>query len=204
MSGFTPSPTIPNTGAANAPTTGQHNKNELWVDTTGDLWVCTVSGTPGTWINASLGTSSVSTVFTRTGAVVATTGDYTAAQVTNAADLSSAAEQDFTGLVGMDAGSNTGDFATFTTNAAVSSGVAFTPLATSDSVIYVPVNATTAGTVVITMGPSTGAENAVIPTSNIVALSEPVYTLRVPMNWKVIVTKAGTTVVIGTVNIQAC
>jgi hypothetical protein len=38
-------------------------------------------------------------VFGRTGAVVATTGDYTAAQVTNAADLSAAGAQNFTGNV---------------------------------------------------------------------------------------------------------
>ena len=41
----------------------------------------------------------ISSVFTRTGAVVATTGDYTAAQVTNAADLSTAATQTFAGAI---------------------------------------------------------------------------------------------------------
>lgn len=46
----------------------------------------------------------VTSVFGRTGAVVATSGDYTAAQVTNAADKSSASNQVFTGQVN----SNTG------------------------------------------------------------------------------------------------
>lgn len=41
----------------------------------------------------------VSSVFTRTGAVTAQSGDYTAAQVTNAADKSSASAQTFTGNV---------------------------------------------------------------------------------------------------------
>lgn len=42
-------------------------------------------------------TGSVSSVFGRTGAVVAATNDYTAAQVTDAADKSSASAQNFTG-----------------------------------------------------------------------------------------------------------
>jgi hypothetical protein len=42
----------------------------------------------------------VLSVFTRTGTVTAQSGDYTAAQVTNAADKSSASEQDFTGAIG--------------------------------------------------------------------------------------------------------
>jgi hypothetical protein len=46
-----------------------------------------------------LTSAPVTTVFGRAGAVVAASGDYTAAMVTNAADLSSAAAQVFTGLV---------------------------------------------------------------------------------------------------------
>jgi len=45
------------------------------------------------------GTGAVSSVFTRTGAVVAASGDYTAAQVTNAADKSSGAAQVFSAEV---------------------------------------------------------------------------------------------------------
>lgn len=45
------------------------------------------------------GGGAVSSVFGRTGAVVATAGDYTAAMVTNAADKSSASTQAFTATV---------------------------------------------------------------------------------------------------------
>ena len=51
-----------------------------------NLFVCTTTGTPGTW-TVQGGSGAVSSVFTRTGAVTAQTGDYTAAQVTNAFDL---------------------------------------------------------------------------------------------------------------------
>ncbi len=57
--------------------------------TTPGIWLCTVAGSPGTWINALAAGSAVSSVFTRTGAVVATTGDYAVAQVTGAAPIAS-------------------------------------------------------------------------------------------------------------------
>jgi hypothetical protein len=47
----------------------------------------------------SSGASSVTSVFTRTGVVTATSGDYTAAQVTNAADKSSGSAQVFSGTL---------------------------------------------------------------------------------------------------------
>jgi hypothetical protein len=62
----------------------------------------TVTDTPGTKVAVSAAFvvgSVVTSVFGRTGAVVATTGDYTAAQVTNAADKASAAIQVFSGHV---------------------------------------------------------------------------------------------------------
>ncbi len=147
--------------------------------------------------------AGVTSVFTRSGAVGATTGDYTAAQVTNAADKSSAAEQSFTGPVGLGAGSDTSGVAAFTT-ATPSSGVALTPLATSDAMVSLPIVATTTGTAKVTIGPSTGAENTHVPVSALVALLGLNYTLRVPKGWKVVITITGVTVAIGTVNIQAC
>lgn len=90
------------------------------------------------------------------------------------------------------------------TTPAVSSGAAFTPSTTKDTQVYIPIAATTTGTVTITMGPSTGTENTPVPVSNLVAASEPVFTLRVPKGWKVIVTKTGTTVAIGTVTVVTC
>lgn len=53
-------------------------------------------------------TSAVSSFNSRTGAVLPASGDYTAAQVTNAADLSDASQQTFAGSVGAGAGVNGG------------------------------------------------------------------------------------------------
>jgi len=59
-----------------------------------------IDSTDATWQTPSGGGGgAVSSVFTRTGAVVAGSGDYTAAQVTNAADMSSGSQQAFTGEV---------------------------------------------------------------------------------------------------------
>lgn len=62
------------------------------------------AGTWGPWNGTSSGTGAVSSVFTRTGAVVATTGDYTAAQVTNALDLSKSGTQTMTGSLAIPSG----------------------------------------------------------------------------------------------------
>ena len=56
--------------------------------------VLTYNTSSSKWINQA---APVTSVFTRTGAVTAQSGDYTAAQVTNAADKSSASAQTFTG-----------------------------------------------------------------------------------------------------------
>jgi hypothetical protein len=69
-------------------TTGAGTANQvLTSDTSGNATWATPSSAP------------VSSVFTRSGAVVAASGDYTAAQITNAADKSSATTQTFTGNV---------------------------------------------------------------------------------------------------------
>ncbi len=77
MSGFSNGIILPNVGTTGAPTAGSHAKNELWVDSNGVLWVCSVAGTPGTWINASA-VGDVTSFNTRTGAVVLQLGDVTA------------------------------------------------------------------------------------------------------------------------------
>jgi len=59
--------------------------------------VLTYNSGTSKWTNQG---AAVLSVFTRTGAVTAQSGDYTAAQVTNAADKSSASAQTFTGNVG--------------------------------------------------------------------------------------------------------
>jgi hypothetical protein len=38
---------------AGAPTSGGHVLGEIWLDSTGTLWVCTAKGTPGTWTRLS-------------------------------------------------------------------------------------------------------------------------------------------------------
>lgn len=42
--------------ASGAPASGAHVKGELVVDDAGDAWLCTVAGTPGTWIKLLSGT----------------------------------------------------------------------------------------------------------------------------------------------------
>lgn len=59
--------------ASGAPASGTFLVGDFVIDQTGGIYICTVAGTPGTWVKSG---SSVSTVFGRTGAVVATNGDY--------------------------------------------------------------------------------------------------------------------------------
>jgi hypothetical protein len=80
-----------------APASGTFLKGDFIVDQTGTVWVCTTAGTPGSWTNVGSQGNVVTSVFGRTGAITAQSGDYTAAQVTNAADKSSASQQTFTG-----------------------------------------------------------------------------------------------------------
>lgn len=68
-------------GATNsgAPTTGTWTRGSFIVDLSGAGWICTATGTPGTWVGIS--GAGVSSFNGRTGAVVPATSDYTAAQV---------------------------------------------------------------------------------------------------------------------------
>jgi hypothetical protein len=94
---------LPGTGAATRyagattsghPVSGTFAAGDFVVDQTGLFWICTVPGTPGTWVEAGGGGSgggSVTSVFSRTGAVTAQSGDYAVGQVTGAAPLASPA-----------------------------------------------------------------------------------------------------------------
>ncbi len=83
------------TGAGD-PASSVGRPGDMYLEGDGDVWK---NQDPGGWTQSSTnirgpqgatgapGAGAVASVFTRTGAVVATTGDYTAAQVTNAADM---------------------------------------------------------------------------------------------------------------------
>ena len=96
---------VRSTGTAGAPTAGSWNLDELCLDAGGDLWYCTAAGdfaavTPTFSPITTGGAGTITSVFGRTGpAIVAAIGDYTAAQVSNAADTSAATTQTFTGEV---------------------------------------------------------------------------------------------------------
>lgn len=85
--------------ASGAPSSGTFAKGDFVIDQAGAIWVCTTAGSPGTWANVGSSTNTITSVFGRTGAITANSGDYTAAKVTNAADTSSSSTQSFTGNV---------------------------------------------------------------------------------------------------------
>jgi hypothetical protein len=41
---------LPSTAAVGPPTAGYHGITDVWTDANGNLYMCTVSGTPGTWV----------------------------------------------------------------------------------------------------------------------------------------------------------
>lgn len=90
------------------------------------------------------------------------------------------------------------------TNPVPVSGAAFTPDANQDCMLYVSITATTAGTYALTMGPTTGAENAIITARNLVAASGVDIAVRVPAGWKVVVTLTGVTVAFGACTAVLC
>lgn len=82
-----------------APASGTFALGDFIIDQSGKIWICIGAGSPGTWTQVSGGGGAVSSVFGRTGAVSSQPGDYTASEVTNAADKSSSSQQAFTGEV---------------------------------------------------------------------------------------------------------
>lgn len=82
-----------------APASGTFAVGDFVVARNGHMFVCTSAGTPGTWVDVGSVGNQVTSVFGRTGVVAAASADYTAAQVTNAADKSSGSQQAFTAEV---------------------------------------------------------------------------------------------------------
>lgn len=60
------------------PASGTFLKGDFLVGQDGTIWICTTAGTPGTWTQVGSGGGAVSSVFSRTGAVVAGNADYLA------------------------------------------------------------------------------------------------------------------------------
>ena len=69
-----------------APTTGTFAVGDFVIARNGNVFVCTVAGTPGTWVNAGSSSNLVTSVFGRVGAVAAAASDYTYAQIAAAAN----------------------------------------------------------------------------------------------------------------------
>lgn len=87
-----PSTVVTAISSAGHPTTGAWVTGQGVIDSNGVVWYCTAGGAPGTWVEGSSGGGgAVSSVFGRTGTVVATSGDYSVAEVTGAAPLASPA-----------------------------------------------------------------------------------------------------------------
>jgi hypothetical protein len=86
------------------------------------------------------------------------------------------------------ASSDTAPTATGSTPAPTS-GVAFTPgSGTSDTMVYFQLAGGAAGTYTITIGPTTGAENSIANAVALVAAQTALVTVRVPANWKCVIT----------------
>jgi hypothetical protein len=64
-----------------APVSGTFLLGDFVIDQTAKIWVCTTTGSPGTWAQIGGGSSGVSSFDGRTGAVTPQSGDYSAAQV---------------------------------------------------------------------------------------------------------------------------
>lgn len=92
--------------------------------------------------------------------------------------------------------------ATVVSSPAITSGTAFTPSSNSDSMVYFQINAAAAGSYTLTMGPTTGSENTIANAVAITIGNDELVTLRVPRNWKVILT--ATTVTIGQTRVVTC
>lgn len=62
--------------ASGAPVSGTFLQGDFVIAQNGHVFICTVFGTPGTWVDAGLAAAPVTSVFGRTGAVVAANADY--------------------------------------------------------------------------------------------------------------------------------
>jgi hypothetical protein len=68
--------------ASGAPAAGTFSIGDYVIARDGAVYICTAAGTPGTWVNAGASGNLVTSVFGRTGAIVAAIGDYSQSQIT--------------------------------------------------------------------------------------------------------------------------
>lgn len=68
-----------------APVAGTFAVGDFIIAENGHIFVCTTAGSPGTWTDVGGSGAPVSSVFTRTGAVVAAANDYSYSQIANSA-----------------------------------------------------------------------------------------------------------------------
>ena len=68
MSGFAPPVGAIVIGTAGHPTSGAWAAGQIVMDSNGVLWVCTVSGSPGTWVEITSGAGAAMTLVATTGA----------------------------------------------------------------------------------------------------------------------------------------
>lgn len=90
------------------------------------------------------------------------------------------------------------------TNPAMTSGSALQPSTVNDVELMIPVTAgATLPTVQITYGPTTGAENTIVPASSpLPASALSLFRVRIRRGWRIVVTVGGTGTSIGTVTQQ--
>jgi hypothetical protein len=91
-------------------------------------------------------------------------------------------------------GINTQSHASFTSGGAITSGSAVTPNVTYDTFVNINVVPTTTGTVTVTYGPTTGAENTWVPSTALLVGQGTNIGIPIPATWKFVVTFTGTTV----------
>ena len=84
---------------------------------------------------------------------------------------------------------------------AVTSGTAFTPSVASNSTVYFQINAGSAGSYTLTMGPTTGAENTIASAAAVTVGNDVLVSLVVPRSWLVVLTL--TTVTLGSTTVVA-
>jgi hypothetical protein len=104
------------------------------------------------------------------------------------------------GVTQLRGGTNT-SISTAVSTPTVSSGVAFTPSANVDTTVYFQIAGGAVGSYTLTMGPTTGAENAIATAVPCLTGTGQLVTLRVPAGWKVVLTLSVATLTGGTATV---